>query len=354
MVMEVEIKENKKKVSMFLVLLAAASAVILGAYFYMHQLALNREHNSLTAVGTVEAKKVMASFKVPGRIEQLLVDEGSKVEKGQALANLEPRELQALLTQAQGGYQAAQSKVQQAGSAVAQTRDTVEAKIKQAQAVVDKAQAGLTQARQQYDRIKPLFDSGAVSQSQLDSAKNNLDAAQGDLDTAQGQLDEALAARTQVNIAQEQSAEAAGGSQASQGVVEEAQANFDNSILKAPIAGFITQKNLEEGEMLGAGTPVFEITDLQHTYVNVFIDEDKIGRVHLDQTAQVRVDSFPDRVFNGKVVWINDAGQFAVRKAISEQYSHDIRSFEVKVDVPNNDLLLKTGMTATVTLLEKE
>ncbi|HWP95328.1 MAG TPA: efflux RND transporter periplasmic adaptor subunit [Syntrophomonadaceae bacterium] len=354
MVLEVEVKEKKKKVTMFLVLLAAASAVIMGSYFYMHQLALTREHNILTAVGTVEAKKVMASFKVPGRIEQLLVDEGSKVQKGQALANLEPRELQALLTQAQGGYQAAQSKVQEAGSAVAETRDTVEAKIKQAQALVDKAEAGLTQARQQYDRVKSLYESGGASQSQFDGAKNTLDAAQGDLDTAQGQLDQALAARTQVNIAQAQSAEAAGGSQASQGLVDAAQANFDNATLKAPIAGYITQKNLEEGEMLGAGTPVFEITDLEHTYVNVFIDEDKIGRVHLDQTAQVRVDSFPQRIFQGKVVWINDAGQFAVRKAISEQYSHDIRSFEVKIDVPNSDLLLKTGMTATVTLLEKE
>lgn len=65
------------------------------------------------------------------------------------------------------------------------------------------------------------------------------------------------------------------------------------------------------------------------------------------------MDSFPGRFFKGKVVWINDAGEFAVRKAVNEQYDHDIRSFEVKIDVPNPDLVLKTGMTARVRILEE-
>ena len=88
------------------------------------------------------------------------------------------------------------------------------------------------------------------------------------------------------------------------------------------------------GELVNAGTPVLEITDIEHTYVKVFISETKIGRVHLDQEAEVSVASFPDRVFKGRVVWINDAGDFAVRKAVSEQDEHDLRSFEVKIDLP--------------------
>ena len=91
-----------------------------------------------------------------------------------------------------------------------------------------------------------------------------------------------------------------------------------------------------------------------HTYVKVFIDETKIGRVKLNQPAEITVDAYPDKVFKGKVVWINDAGQFAVHKAINEQYSHDIRSFEVKIDVPNQDMQLKTGMTAVVKIVDGE
>ena len=119
------------------------------------------------------------------------------------------------------------------------------------------------------------------------------------------------------------------------------------------MSGYITQKYLEEGELVNAGTPVLEITDIEHTYVKVFISETKIGRVHLDQEAEITVASFPDRVFPGRVVWINDAGDFAVRKAVNEQDEHDLRSFEVKIDLPNPDLVLKTGMTARVKLLEE-
>lgn len=134
--------------------------------------------------------------------------------------------------------------------------------------------------------------------------------------------------------------------------MQEAETYLRNTHLKAPISGYITKKFLEAGEMVGAGTPVFEITDLEHTYVKVYIDERKIGRVHLNQAVEVRVDSFPGRVFKGKVVYISDAGEFAVRKAVNEQYDHDIRSFEVKIDIPNPDLVLKTGMTARVKILE--
>ncbi|MEG3072273.1 MAG: efflux RND transporter periplasmic adaptor subunit [Candidatus Syntrophopropionicum ammoniitolerans] len=104
--------------------------------------------------------------------------------------------------------------------------------------------------------------------------------------------------------------------------------------------------------MANAGTPVFEISDLLHTYVKVFISEEKIGRVHLGQDVEITVASYPDQVYHGSVVWINDAGEFAVHKAVNEQYDHDIRSFEVKIDVPNADLSLKTGMTARVNIIE--
>ena len=106
--------------------------------------------------------------------------------------------------------------------------------------------------------------------------------------------------------------------------------------------------------MLNSGTPVFEITNLKNTYVKVFIDEKKIGRVREGQEVEVSLVAYPDEVFPGKVVWINPAGQFAVKKAINEQYSHDIRSFEVKNDIPNDDFKLKTGMTASVKIIEED
>ncbi|ABI67531.1 HlyD family secretion protein [Syntrophomonas wolfei] len=329
---------KKYAVIIFLVMLLLVAMGIFYAYFYQQQKALADRRESLAATGTIEAKTIMTSFKVPGRIETLLFDEGATVEKGQELAVLETQEIEARLLQAEGSCQAAEGLAGQAEKAVSLTSQTVEAKIAQ-------AEANLTNYQQKFDRVKSLHESGAIADSQFDEAANALKA-------AQGQLDEARAGREKVEVAQQEHLAAVGKAQQAQGVLQEAQTAMNNTRLKSPISGYITQKVIEEGEMLNAGTPVFEISDLKHPYVKVFIDERKIGRVYLQQAVEVRVDAFPRKVFPGKVVWISDAGQFAVQKAINEQYSHDIRSFEVKIDLPNDDLALKTGMTASVQFAE--
>ncbi len=343
-----------RAVLLLLLMLLTGTVSILYAYFYKHQLAMANESNSLTVTGTIEAKTVMASFKVPGKIDSILVKEGSAVEKGQELAVLDSREMEAKLLQAEGAYDAATGVAQQAGSNILLTEQSVDAAIKQAQAVVSQAEVGLTDAQQKYQRVKTLYEGGAASDSTFDEASNNLAVARSKVEAAQGKLNEVLAAQIKVQLARAQYEAAIGQSKQAEGAVQEAQAYLDNTHLYSPISGYITAKMLEEGEMLNAGTPVFEITDLEHSYVKVFIDEKKIGRVRLNQEAMVKVEAYPEKVFRGKVVWINDAGEFAVHKAVNEQYNHDIRSFEVKIDLPNEFLELKTGMTATVSLIEEE
>ena len=336
-------------IGLFLILIIAVVSILYG-YFYRQQVSTATNAAALTATGTIEAKTVMASFKVPGKIAAIMVEEGNQVEKGQELAVLDSRELEAKAVQAQGAYDAAQGLAGQAAQGIPLTAQSVDAAIKQAQALVAEAQSGLTDAQQKYDRAKALYEGGGASASTLDQATNSYAAAQGEYDAAQGKLNEALAARTKVDISTSQYDTAVGQTKQAQGAVEEAQAYLENTHLVAPISGFVTDQMLEIGEMLNAGTPVFELTDLKHTYVKVFIDEKKIGRVKLNQTASIKVDAYPDKVFQGTVVWINDAGQFAVHKAVNEQNDHDIRSFEVKIDIPNESLELKTGMTAVVTI----
>ncbi|AEG61812.1 HlyD family secretion protein [Desulforamulus ruminis] len=348
-----KVQQKKKKILLLFLSLMILAALILGGYFYKIQTKQAREQESLTATGTLEATRVMASFKVAGRMDALLVDEGARVKKGDLLATLEPKELQAKLSQAQGAHEAALAASQQASEAVPLTRQQVEATIAQCQAKVEQAAVKLRSAKQLYDRMVELHKAGAISDSQLEDATNNYDAAQQQQEEAKAALAQAEAARLQVEVSQAQYDAAVGQVNQAQGALEEAKAYLENSQLKAAMDGFITQKYLEQGEMLNAGTPVFEITDLEHTFVKVFISEKKIGRVHLGQQAEIRVLAFPDKVFKGKVVFVNNAGDFAVKKAVNEQNQHDIRSFEVKIDVPNQDLLLKVGMTATVRILEE-
>lgn len=337
--------------AIFITLIALTALVFL--YLHGNRADTIREQERLTATGTVEAKKVTASFKVAGRIEDILVGEGSRVEPGQELARLDSRELSARLSQASGAFDAAKAQVLQAEYSVPLTGRQVEAAIEQAGAKVAQAEVGVKNARDLYERMDNLYKSAAVSEKSYEDAKNSCELAENVLKEAQAALAQALSARLKVDLAQAQYEAAAGQSSQAGGAVREAQAYLDNTRLLAPISGFITQKNLEQGEMVNAGTPVFEISDLLHTYVKVFISEKKIGRVQLGQDVEVTVDSFPGRIYHGNVVWINNAGEFAVRKAVNEQYDHDIRSFEVKIDVPNPDFSLKTGMTARVNIIEQ-
>ncbi|MFA6808317.1 MAG: efflux RND transporter periplasmic adaptor subunit, partial [Eubacteriales bacterium] len=297
---------------------------------------------------------VMASFKVPGKLEKTLVDESDKVEIGQELASLEGQEISADVTAAHGAYEAASGQAQQASDAVSLTSQQVESAIAQVQAKVAQAEIGVKDAEASYERASKLFESGVVAKKTLEDATNAYDLAKSKLAEAQAGLDQAVSARINVQIAQSTCQAAQGAVEQASGAVQKAEAYLQNTHLVSPMSGYITQKYLQVGEMLNAGTPVFEITDLVQPYVNIYISEDKIGRVKLNQEAEITVDSFPDKVFKGQVVLINDAGEFAVKKAINEQYEHDIRSFAVKVDIPNPDLELKTGMTAKVKIIEGE
>lgn len=185
---------------LFLALLIAASGIFYG-YFYRKQAALSHERSSLVATGTIEAKSVMVSFKVPGRIAKIFVDEGSKVKQGQELACLEDDEIAAQLLQAQGNYASAQGQADEAAQAITMTAQTVDAKIKQAEAACQAAEAQLRQAeaglakaesdynyaKQQYERMKYLHDNGAISDSAFDETTNKYQAAEAALKAAQGQ-----------------------------------------------------------------------------------------------------------------------------------------------------------------------
>ncbi len=342
----------KKKVATLLFFGIVCLIVFLIAAQYLSRSAVSAGQNRLTATGTVEAKNVMVAFKIPGKIQDMKVTEGSKVTAGRELARLETQELEAKLAQARGALAAARANERQAGEAVALTAQQAEAAVTQAHAKVAQAEVGVKDAGLLFKRVSALYESGAVAQKDYDAAENNYELAQNKLLEARGALEQAESARLEVQLARARRDAAAGQAEQAAGALQEARVYLEHACLKAPTSGIVTQQMLEEGEMVNAGTPVFEITDVENTYVKIFVSEKKIGRVKLGQEAEVRVDSFPGRVFKGKVVWINNAGEFAVRKAVNEQYEHDIRSFEVKIDLPNDDLVLKTGMTARVTILE--
>ncbi|NMA52218.1 MAG: HlyD family efflux transporter periplasmic adaptor subunit [Peptococcaceae bacterium] len=346
---------NFKKSSVLILFIGIVLAGLLFfQIFYANEKALAAKEQSLSATGTIEATTVIASFKVAGKLEQALVSEGDQVKEGQELAILDGREINSQLVTAQGAYEAALGQVEQAQAAINLTREQVESTIRQTQAKVNQAEIGVKDAQANLDRAIALFNSGAATQKSLDDAYNAYDLAEKKLEEAQAALDQAMSARLNVDIAQYQYKAAQGQVKQADGSVRTVEAYLDNTRLVAPMDGIITQQYLQQGELLNAGTPVYEIKDLAHTFVNIYISEEKIGRVQLNQEAEITLPAYPGQVFKGKVVLISDAGEFAVKKAVNEQKEHNLRSFKVKIDVPNPDLKLKTGMTAEVKILEED
>ncbi|MDI6711226.1 MAG: efflux RND transporter periplasmic adaptor subunit [Bacillota bacterium] len=324
------------------------SLVLFGLLHLREQQLLARRAEILEVTGTVEADEVMASFKVGGKVERFFADEGDEVRKGQVIARLETDELQVKVSQAKAALEAAKAQLVKAEASVGLQSGVTRSQVEEAEAAVEQARANLEVCEATWRRIQDLYNAGAVSAQERDKAEAEYKAAKGKLAQAEAALEKARSGRLQVSLSEDDVAAARAQVALAQAKYDEALVYLNNATLKAPLGGIVTLRPVEPGETVGAGTPVMRITDLKHTRVRVYVSESKIGRVRPGQKVKVTTEAHPGREFDGVVRWINPAGEFATEKAVNDQHDTDIRAFEVKVDVPNPDLELKTGMTAKV------
>jgi len=315
---------------------------------------LAKREKVLEVTGNIEADEVMASFKVPGKIAGFTVDEGDEVKRGQVIARLETDELKVKVDQAKAALDAAKAQLLKAQNAVALQGGITGSQVQEAEAAVEQAEADLEIRSATWKRIQKLYDSQAVSAQEKDKAEGEYKAAQARLAQARAALEKARSNQLQVNLSRDDVAAAQAQVALAQAKYDEAMVYLYNATLKAPLAGIVTLRAMEPGETVGAGTPVLRITDLKHTWIKVFVSEKKIAHLRPGTKVKITTASFPGQEFDGVVKWINPAGEFATQKAVNDQYDKDIRSFEVKVSIPNPDLQLKTGMTATVRFLVGE
>jgi multidrug efflux pump subunit AcrA (membrane-fusion protein) len=142
--------------------------------------------------------------------------------------------------------------------------------------------------------------------------------------------------------------------------MEQAQAALDalnvqrqKHSLQAPITGLVVEKIAHEGEIVLTGATLLTLADLSAVDLTVYVPEPDLGKVLLDQSVEVSVDSFPDEVFSGQVVWISDEAEFTP-KNIQTKEERVNTVFAVKVRIPNPDHKLKPGMPADARLLIRQ
>ena len=250
------------KKSTIVTIILIAAAVVLGVIFISWYL---RKATPLYIQGTVECTTYKASSKVPGRIEEMKVEEGQHVTKGELLYTLSTPELNAKLQQAEA--------VKSAASAMDQKALTG-ARIQQKEAALnlwEKAQAGLLLAQKTFDRVNNLYEQGVVPAQKLDEARANLQAMQATERAAKAQCELVFDGASK----EEKEAAAAQVRQA-EGAVSEVESYLSDALVYAPVTGEVSTIIAEAGELVGTGYPVVAILDMSDVWVTFNIKEDLI------------------------------------------------------------------------------
>lgn len=288
------------------------------------------------ASGTVDATEIAAAFLVPGTLSKRPVDEGSRVKAGDLLAALDDRETVARLRQAEASQQAAEAHLKDLQQGYRPPE------IAEARAQLEQARANRANLDEEARRSNVLFDGGATSQQRRDKDRTAAIVASQQANAAQERLK-----LLQSGYRPETIQAARAQSEAAQAAVAAARVSLEDLQVSSPIDGVVTRKYAEVGETVGAGRPVVTVTDISRPWLRVYIPENEIGKVRLGAVAKVKVDTFPDREFDGRVSYVSSQAEFTP-KNVQTQEERVKLVFAVNVTVDNRDGTLKPGMPGDV------
>jgi HlyD family secretion protein len=284
---------------------------------------------SVVATGKIEPiTKVEIKSKASGIVKRLMVDAGDNVKAGQVLAELDKEEIQASLNQSRASLEAAEANLR-----------ATDADIERAKA--DAVGPDVPTLQRAYERAQQMAKDGVVSQSSLDDAQRAYELAVNKRDMARANLvvSKAKQAQAKAQVAQQRAN------------VDQIETQFRNSTIVSPIDGIVLSRDVEVGAavssilVLGSSaTLVMTLGDTHEVFVKGKVDESDIGKVFLGQPARIKVESFKDKNFDGKVTKISPMGT----------EKDNVTTFEVRVSITNPGGQLKAAMTANAEILLEE
>jgi len=315
--------------------------------------------------GLVDGNTVIVSPQITGRLVDLKVDEGSEVKKGELIAQLDRKELEANLAAAKANVASLQNQVNEANHNYTWTNDQTGASIEQAKARVTSSHAQLEQAqvalaRDKGDlaRIQKLFDKGEVSAQDRDHAEAAVKMSQANVDALEqsamaeaAALNVAQANRKQVDVRQSEISTTLAQLEQARATQAQVATQLSYTDVYAPIDGIVSVRVAKQGEVVSQGSPIVVLVDVDHLWVHADVEESYIGSIQFGQKLRVRLPSGDVR--EGQVFFKGVEGDYATQRDVSRT-KRDIKTFAIKVSLPNSDRRLFIGMTATVLLPPQE
>ena len=383
----------KKRIIVIIVVLAAVAA---GVYAYRSGIG-RAPDNRIMVSGNIELTEVNIAFKTAGRLIERNVDEGDAVKKGQIVARLDRDQLLAQRDREAAGLASAQAQLTQAQTALEWQRATLAGdleqrkadlasnesrllelkngarpqEIQESRAAVEAAQSELDRAKKDWDRSQTLYKNDDISTAQYDQYRNRWESADAALKQAQ-QRAALVQAGPRVEIVQA----AEGQVQKTRGALKMAEANtleiqrreqelvtrraeiersrasgalidaqLADTIAYSPVDGVVLVKSADVGEVLGVGTTVVTVGDIDHPWLRGYVNETALGKVKVGAKARITTDSYPGKVYEGRVSFIASEAEFTP-KQIQTQEERVKLVYRIKIELDNPRRELKSNMPA--------
>lgn len=379
-------------------MLSLAIVLAGGIIFYYWQFH-SREipESTIQVSGNIEATTIDVAFKISGKIDKRLVDEGDIVKEGQLIATLEHKDLLAQKAKAGATLETARSRLPALEKNIDYQDQATTQEISQAQAAVENAQARLQQLldgsrpqeiqsakagvdqaladmekkKADMDRAKKLYQDKYIAAQDWDAAKTAYDMAVANYKKAQenydlvvegprkeeiaagrAQLEQSQAAlrlakthRIQIDVLKKELATARGQVKEAASALEVIQTQIEYSNLYAPTSGVVLVKNAEPGEFVVPGGAVVTLGQIEKPWLKAFINESDLGRVKLGQKVSVTTDTYPGKEYPGKVTFISSEAEFTPKNVQTAKERVKL-VYRIKVGLENPQNELKPGMPA--------
>jgi HlyD family secretion protein len=382
-----------KRIIPIILVLAALGAA--GVYAYRN---LGRKDSGRILVsGNIELTEVNIAFKTAGRLIERSVTEGDAVTKGMVLARLDRDQLLAQKEREAAGLASAQAQLAQAATALEWQKATTAADLEQkradlasvearlselrngsrqqekqeARASVEAAQAEVDRAQRDWDRAQTLHRNDDISTSQFDQFRSRWETANAQLkqakqrealvlagprnevvegaaalvNRARGALKMGEANALEIKRREQELATRRAEIERSRAALNLLDVQMADTVAISPVDGVALVKAADVGEILGVGTTVLTVGDIDHPWLRGYVNETDLGKIKVGSKAQVTTDSYPGKLYQGKVTFIASEAEFTPKQIQTEQERVKL-VYRIKIEVENPGRELKSNMPA--------
>lgn len=384
-----------------LVILAAA----LGGGFYWWRSTHVAADGRILLSGNLELKQYEISFKTAGRLVELTTDEGAPVKKGALLARIDPQQVEQTRDREQAAVRVAETQLAQTGAAVEYQKAASEgeialrrAEVAQAQAVLRQLESGsrpqekrssqaavedlrvqLKMASADWERAQKLYKNDDISTAQYEQWRTRqesltaalrqaeqrqaiveegprveeIEAARANVARAQAALRLAEASRISIRQREQEALTRRAEIERARLNVQVIETQLSDTRVVAPADGVVMVKSTELGDVVAAGTSLLTIGDLDHPWLRGYVSETQLGRVKLGQRVKITTDSYPGKIYEGRVSFIAPEAEFTPKQIQTKEERVKL-VYRIKVDVNNTARELKANMPVDAEILTAE